>query len=170
MTNEEIIDTLAAATVACPDCGGKGGWGTGERLIYDGSIDSEMCQTCYGTGTIPSFLGARRKCPGHHPNRDGTSWVAHEKHPCFVIGRRHDQCPCNGTGEVPDYDAPIEAIEASLTVEQMYAVWKRFAGDLEMSPDGMRLVIGTPSVFVWTMPPADKIRAAKLRAIVAVVA
>ncbi len=94
------IDLLAAATKACPECNGEGLTDRG----LSGSMLLMSCEGCHGTGTVPRFPGARRKC--RHAN-----W--HSEYPGEA------RCPdCNGTGEVPDYDALESAVMAGLTIEQ----------------------------------------------------
>ncbi len=120
------MDLLAAATKACPHREVPGGRCTEEGMYY--YYDPTMC-VCNGTGTLPRFPSARRKCPCVClPVWDSTyttvtypDWDEEMCNRCFLYGhQKNGRCEndCNGTGEVPDYDAPIEAVMAGLTRAQ----------------------------------------------------
>jgi len=98
------VEKLAAMPTACSDCQGRGGWGTGERLIYDGSIDSEMCQTCNGTGQIARFPS---------------------------VQKNHTWDVCNDPRDCPkihlNYGVRIEALEAELNRDQARIVFRMMA-------------------------------------------
>lgn len=108
--NAPTVEQLrrALADEPCPNCGGNGGWGTGEALIYDGSIDVEICDVCQGTGRAFPWASEHCFCMSK------TCWIVRGR-----IGQHEDNCgceDCNGSGRVPKAVGLEELLEREYMV------------------------------------------------------